>query len=1035
MKLTKIALALLASGMAMSLGAQGVRKPYLIKLAAEPAATYAGGVAGYAATAPAPGARLDAAQAHVQQYLGYLQREVDRVAATVPSAKVLHRYGATVAGFAAMLTDAEVAKLRTDPAVERIEEDRAETVDTSFTTSQFLGLGQPGGAWSQLDANGRAIQGEGIVIGVIDGGAWPENPSFHDHVDAAGRPVPAATPGARLAYDPLPASRWRGACVGGPGFPATSCNHKLVGARFYNASFTAFGPPYLNFEFQDSPRDSNGHGVHTSSTAGGNAGAVYTIGGSSFEVAGVAPRARIAAYKTCWSVTTPTGFTGSCFAGDRQAAIDQAVLDGVDVLNVSIGLGGGSVTDIVSTAMRNATRAGVFVAASAGNSGPGNAVNASGPWITTTANSTHSRTFEATVALGNGSTVAGASWQSTGLTSREIVLARDAGVVPFAALATEADRLAISRCYTAADRADPALNPLGAPSANAAIDPAKVAGRIVLCFRGGNTFANKLAATSGAAGMIFQNIPASGFPAGYASADSRFANIYPIPTVHLPAAVAVAVIGYAGTAGATAAIAPRVQNPTGQTAPVMADSSSRGPNLFDVNVLKPDLTAPGTDIIAGHVTEGFNAAMRDAIVASNVAAPGGAMISGTSMASPHVAGTAALLKQVRPGWSVGAIKSAIMTSTSQDVRLASGAPDGNRFGFGAGHLRPNAALATNVVYDVTPAQFDAYAAGTLSGTQLNLASITAGNIIGTASQRRTLTNKGTSSVTLAASVQSPPGFQALVSPAAVTLAPGASASFTVQTQRTTAPFNAYAFGTLTWAGSGQTLTSPLTARAVALAATTSVTDQRAAGSRLHTVATGFTGTLVQRPSGMVPARETAGSVVKGETRCVPVTVPAGALVLRAMLFDADTEGGALTDLDLSVVTPSGSTVQSGNTSSNELVTLSNPAPGTYSVCVEGFALAPNLGSARYTLSTWVVDPAAGPVTLTVAGGARVASGGLATLGLAWNAAATTRHLGIVRYSEAPSGPVIGSTTLFVDPVSGTRPALPVATLVVDKSQR
>ena len=1035
MKILRLAAGLALLGLVASAGAQqAARKPYIVKLTAAPAATYAGGIAGYGATAPAPGNKLDAASQQVRNYLSYLDGEVGKVTATVPSAKVLHRYGATIAGFAAMLTDAEVAKLRTNPAVEMIQEDKAEPMDTSFTTSTFLGLGAPGGVWSQLDASGRAIKGEGVVIGIIDGGIWPENPSFSDRVDGSGKPVPGNVAGGTVVYDPLPGTKWRGSCVVGEGFPAGSCNNKLVGARFYDASWRAFGPPFLPFEFVNSPRDSNGHGSHTAGTAGGNADAAYTVGGANFSLTGVAPRARIAAYKTCWSAVQPDGsINGSCFSGDRQAAIDQAVLDGVDVLNHSIGLGGTSVTDVVSVSMLNASRAGVFVAGSGGNSGPANAVNASAPWITTVAATTHSRTFESTITLGSGAQVTGPSWQTAGLPAGTgLVLSTNAGVTPYANLTSDADRLALARCYNAADRADPALNPAGLPTAASLIDPAKVAGKIVVCYRGGNTFVNKISATAGAAGMVFQNIPAGSI---FASANTTFANIQVIPTVHLPASTAATVLTYGEVASPTAAMAPRVQNPNGAVAPQMASFSSRGPNLFDVNVLKPDIAAPGVDIIAAYVPETFDTAMRNSIVNGGAVPLGASMISGTSMASPHVAGAAALLKQAKPGWSPAAIKSALMTS-SNNVLLANGAVDTNRFGFGAGHLAPNAALGTSLVYDITGSQFVSYATRALSGTALNQASLTHGNVLGAATLTRTLTNKGSASVTLTPTITLPAGFSATVTPATLTVAPGASASYQLRVTRTTAAFGSYLFGDITWAGGGQVLKSPLTLRASGIVATTSVTDTRAVGTRLHTVGTGFTGTLNQRPLGLVPSTRTSGTLTLDDEQCATVDVPTGTLSLRAQLFNVDTEGGALTDLDLTIYNAAGSVVaSSGGGTSDELATLTNPAAGRYFACAYGFGLAPGLATANYTISTWVLNPASNPNNLTVAGGASVTLGGLATLGAAWNVPADNRYLGIVRYSDSPTGPVVGSTTFLIDPLSATLSNPPVATLVKDKTVR
>src|SRR5204862_2894773 len=143
----------------------------------------------------------------------------------------------------------------------------------TISTSAFLGLSAPGGVWSQ-SVNGVAVKGEDIVIGVVDGGVWPESPSYADQVNGG---VPVFSGGVQ-AYGSAPAG-WAGICQTGEGFTAAQCNNKLIGARYFNAGFLASGLPKHWTEFY-SPRDSvggptghGGHGSHTSSTAGGNSNA------------------------------------------------------------------------------------------------------------------------------------------------------------------------------------------------------------------------------------------------------------------------------------------------------------------------------------------------------------------------------------------------------------------------------------------------------------------------------------------------------------------------------------------------------------------------------------------------------------------------------------------------------------------------------------------------------------------------------------------------------------------------------------------
>jgi hypothetical protein len=269
--------------------------------------------------------------------------------------------------------------------------------------------------------NGLPVKGEDVIIGVVDGGVWPEHVSYADRVNNG---VPSFT--GTQVYGPPPAG-WAGACMTGEGFTTAHCNNKLIGARFFNAGFIAgrplTGTNSKHFSEFYSPRDSGGrvsdshggHGTHTSSTAGGNSGAPVTVAGIAMGPAsGMAPRARIATYKVCYTFVNPaatdgTGSQNTCFTSDSVAAIDRAVADGVHVINYSISGSQTSVNDPVEQAFLRAANAGVFVATSAGNSGPGNAVAHVSPWLTTVAASTHDRFLQGSVTLGDGQAYSGAS--------------------------------------------------------------------------------------------------------------------------------------------------------------------------------------------------------------------------------------------------------------------------------------------------------------------------------------------------------------------------------------------------------------------------------------------------------------------------------------------------------------------------------------------------------------------------------------------------------------------------------------------------
>lgn len=1018
MNTEKIAIAAALLATALSAGAQNAqRKPYIVQLGVAPVAAYEGGISGLTATRPAQGQRISVTAPAVQAYLRHVNASIDSVTARVPSARVYQRYGVAVTGFAVMLTPAELQTLRTTPGVLAIAADEPLPLTTSYTTSTFLGLGSANGAWSRKDANGRDVKGEDVIIAMVDTGVWPENVSVSDKVDGNGKPVPYYAAG-NLAYTPLPAGRYNGTCQAGEAFTAAMCNNKLIGAQVFNATFKLVNPTNVWPGEYDSPRDEDGHGSHTLTTAGGNANSDVTVQGAAFSITGVAPRARLAAYKACNSYINSAGARqNSCYTGDTMAAIDKAVADGVDVINFSIGGSETSVAGLVAQAMKGAAKAGVFVAASAGNSGPGNTVAHIAPWNATVGNSTHDRYTEAVVTLGGGAKVQGSSFQTLGLASSSLIWSRDAGT---GAAASPGSNQAMC------------LGPADNIAAN--LDSNKVMGKILICDRGGNVLVNKVAnaKAAGALGVIILNRPAEGGVAASANTTPLIVGV--LPVVHLANSNFNAVTTEARMQGGGTAMFGASFQVAGVVAPVMAGSSSRGPNKGDGNILKPDITAPGTDIIAAYTADAVSANERADLVAGNIVGrPGANMISGTSMASPHVAGAAALLKQQNPTWSPSAIKSALMTSALQSVKLASGAVDNDRWGYGAGHLNPNAALSTSVVYDITGAQYDAYNAGTLPGLSLNLASITAANLLGSTNVTRRITNTGASAVTLAATA-TVAGFTVTVSPPSLTLAPGASANFSVNIARTDAPFNSFRFGKLTWAGDGQTIVSPLTARASSLVAYSGIDDTRAIGTRIFTVGTGFTGPMVTSPSGMVPAVRTSGAVAENREVCTDLVVPNGALAVRAQLFNSETQDGAATDLDLEIRNAAGTVVgSSGGESSDELVSLTSPAAGNYMVCVVGFATVG--ASAGFVLNTWLVGAPSGAQTLRAAGPANAGLGATASVVAAWSVAPGARYLGRIVYRQTVAGAAIGGTTVFVDATSNAAAQLAAAPVFRSKALR
>lgn len=1019
-----------ATLLAASLAAQAQtapRRTYIVQLADAPAAAYTGQVAGLPATKPAAGRRFDSRAAAVQSYLSYLNTRQSAVLATVPAASVKYRYRTAFNGFAALLTDAEAAALSQRAGVVAVTREQRFQPSTS-TTGNFLGLTAPGGLYSQ------GIKGEDVIIGVVDTGITPEHTAFSDKVDANGAPVQSHLPGT-LVYNPIGNTRtWNGICQTGPGFPASSCNNKLIGARFYRTGFDASGAVAIPAEFS-SPRDADSHGSHTASTAGGNAGARGQFAnGQPVTVSGMAPRARIAAYKACWDAVDPD--QSGCYEADTVASIDQAVADGVDVINYSIGGSRTNYLSAVQVAFLFAADAGVFVAASAGNEGPGNTVAHPSPWLTTVAASTHDRDLVATVTLGDGSSFTGPSLQTSGLPNTTVVRAQDVGVLPAAQL-TATQLTALSRCFNAADLADASLLQGVAAGPNGALDPAKVAGKVVVCDRGSNNRVNKSDAVraAGGAGMIQVNTSA---------AQSLDADLHTVPTVHLASSARTAVRAYAATGTGTARFTPSFANPN-VVAPVMAGFSSRGPSLASPNILKPDITAPGVSVLAAIAPVGVTP---EQIAAGNYPLPVTGPISGTSMASPHVAGLAALLRSAHRDWSPAAIKSALLTTANTNVKLVDGTPDTDRFGYGAGHVNPNAAASPGLVYDAGTADYFAFlcglgllnptgstcnAVGLLPAWNLNLPTLTS-DVVGIQSLRRTVKNVGNATATYSASA-SIPGFQVSVSPATLELAPGASGSYTVTALRTTAPVGSWAFGNVDWSNGTQTVRSPLTLRGLSLSVQSEVFDARVRANKALTLLTGYDGAMRTTATNMVPAVRTPGTVAFGSSNCTAtIDVPAGAPVLRVSLFDADTTGQGRDDLDLVLYRGDTPVASSGSATSNEQMTLRNPAAGTYTVCVDGFGTSrPGATSSSYTLSSWVVGNGLGlPNTLRVTAPTQVQTAGTGTAVLMWSVPAGSRYLGAVTYANA-GGATVGSTLVNIDNQSAA-PLAPLADGAVDAAK-
>lgn len=941
---------------------------YIVRMADEPVVAYQGGIQGLQATKPAKGQKIDPNSAKVKNYQAYLNGKHDAALNGVGGGRKLYDYNISFNGFAAELTVDQVAQLAANPAVLSIEKDEARSLDTSSTPA-FLGLDAPQtGLWT------LGFKGENVIIGIVDGGIWPESLSFSDRTGKNGN----ASKVGKLDYRQIPG--WHGKCVPGDEFNASMCNQKLIGAQYFNAAWGGNEgiDAQLPWEY-NSPRDFGGHGTHTASTAGGNAEVQATGAAAVFgKISGIAPRARIAVYKVCWQ--TPDG--GSCFNSDSVAAIDQAVADGVDVINFSISGSQTNFRDSVEIAFMYAADAGVFVAASAGNSGPTTSTVAHpGPWLTTVAAGTHNRNGEGSVTLGNGTTYAGASF---------------ATAVPSTPLVDSANAVASGASALDAE--------LCAPGA---LDPAVVTGKIVLCKRGVYALVDKSLAVyeAGGAGMVLYNDPLGG--------TNTLALFHSVPSVHVVAASGLAIKDYIASAGdsATASIAQStiVYN---TPAPLTASFSSRGPlRAGGGDLLKPDVIAPGENILAAVAPPGNSGRDFD-------------LYSGTSMSSPHVAGLAAVLKSAHSDWTPMMIKSALMT-TGYDV-LDGGTPAPNTnpvliFRQGAGHVQPNSAVDPGLVYTSGWNDWLAFICATQpqgleatcnalwskgyskDASDLNVASIAIGDLAGTQTVKRKVTNVSGKDLTVSASVNGMAGFNVSVTPATLPLKAGATKEFTVTFTRTTATLNAYTGGQLYWTGDGYTVRSPIVVRPVALAAPAQVSGS-------YSVTFGYTGAFSATARGLIPAAVTPGTVADDPTdgacsltspnaQLIPVAIAAGTTYARFSLFDADVNPGS--DLDMCVFNSASELVgSSGSGTSAEEVNLLNPAAGDYTVVVQGWGVA---GSTPFVLNTWLLDSTAGG-NMTVTAPASATIGATGAIELAFNGLTSGKWLGSVAYGGAAGLP-------------------------------
>lgn len=578
---------------------------------------------------------------------------------TIKSKEFLHVYRTVFHGFSAKLTPNLAQQLEKRPEVIAVLPDRLRQLHIT-RSPHFLGLSSanPAGLLSESDS------GSNVIIGVLDTGIWPERRSFHDE-----------------GLGPIP-SNWRGECVEGANFTKSLCNKKIIGARYFAAGYEARRGGINSSEEVKSARDSNGHGTHTASTAAGRAvGNASLFGYASGVAVGVAPKARIAVYKICWK--------NGCTDSDILAAFDKAVEDGVNVISISVG--GGAVPynlDPMAIGAFGAMERGILVSASAGNEGPTKmTVTNVSPWMTTVGASTIDRRFPADLVLEDGRVITGASLYSGSPLPKNTYLPLIYG--GNASASWSAGGIRRSGGFS------------GHLCLAGSLDEKAVRGKIVMCDRGGNSRVAKgeVVRRAGGIGVVVANVAPNG--------EGLIADSHLIPGLAVTESSGKTIRDYINSSpNPRATMVFRGTEVGVKPAPVVASFSARGPSMESPYVLKPDVIAPGVNILAA-----WPAGVPPSDQAVDVRRTEFNVASGTSMSCPHVSGVAALLKGAHPDWSPAMIRSAMMTTayaTYSDGKPLLDEQSYNRstvWDVGSGHVDPQRAVDPGLVYDITTVDY------------------------------------------------------------------------------------------------------------------------------------------------------------------------------------------------------------------------------------------------------------------------------------------------------------------------------------------
>ena len=624
-----------------------------------------------------------------------------------------HVFQTTNNGLAVELSVAEATQIATLPGVTTVRRERVEHVRTD-AGPQWIGASQ---VWNGQVTGVAATKGDGVVVGVIDTGINPAHPSF------------AATDGS--GYTNVNSrGHFYGLCTTGE----ATCTSKLIGI-------------YDMTDEGSNGVDTVGHGSHVSGIVAGNM-ITDSLNGMttslSRNVSGVAPHANLIMYKAC---TLKNG-TGTCNESDILAAINQAVADNVDVINYSIGGDAADAYQLLADtssdvyAFFQARAAGIVVAAAAGNEGPGPASldePGNAPWVIGVANASHNRTFSNSLGGFSGAPSAPPTLVGQGFTS---------GYGP--ANIVYAGNYGNALCGVGATQG---TSPTGASNPFPA---GTFHGEIVICDRGIYARVEKgyNVKAAGAGGYILANAQTDG--------ESVISDDHYLPAVHLGFLEGEQLKNWVGTSGThdgtISGVSAVLNDANGD---ILESDSSRGPYGFSGGILKPDVTAPGSNILSASGTT-----------------PGLALLSGTSMATPHVAGSAALVIAAHPSWTPAQVESALMGTASDTIRIDTVTP-ATPLDAGSGRVRPDLAVKAGLYLPLSATDFraqDPSHGGDLS--KLNRVGIESENCLGHCSFTRTVTDMSGGGTWQVSATSSAPAI-VTVSPTQFTLAPGASQTLTI----------------------------------------------------------------------------------------------------------------------------------------------------------------------------------------------------------------------------------------------------------------